>query len=170
MSLTRQEIRRTTSDSALLEKLKRELRRVLPQGTAVQAEGFRSIISRLPKGLRAMAYTYLLDESLAVDDLAWHFLNWHRHGDAQDTIRALRELGAGKAADIFQAAYDVVRPHWKDLERHDFADWYRASGLEKSLEPFNRQLMMISREAGEFGLMSYWPTYARRNPELVVAG
>jgi hypothetical protein len=34
-------------------------------------------IRELPPGLRAMAATYELDVSLAVDDLGWHFGNWH---------------------------------------------------------------------------------------------
>jgi len=38
---------------------------------------FVAEIKELPVGLRSMATTYELDVSLALDDLGWHFGNWH---------------------------------------------------------------------------------------------
>jgi len=46
----------------------------------------------LPTGLRAMAATAYLDISLALDDIAWHFLNFGEPNHVTETEAGLREL------------------------------------------------------------------------------
>jgi hypothetical protein len=37
---------------------------------------------------------------MALDDLGWHFYNFHSRELAEETYRGLRELGADEAAEI----------------------------------------------------------------------
>jgi len=53
---------------------------------------FVAEIQGLPVGLRAMAATYELDVSLALDDLGWHFGNWHNEDLAEETARGLARI------------------------------------------------------------------------------
>src|SRR3569832_714688 len=67
---------------------------------------FLNEIKDLPIGLCAMAATYELDVSLALDDLGWHFGNWHSPEMSEETLRGLEELGATEMAVIFRQAYE----------------------------------------------------------------
>ena len=68
----------SSSDDELFSLLGEELKARI--GRWVSSGEYVAKIRNLPLGLRAMAATYELDVSLALDDLGWHFGNWH---DAQ---------------------------------------------------------------------------------------
>jgi len=75
--LTHQVIRRTKSDVALLKKLFGELEVSVPASLHDDLDDFVAAIQDLPAGLHAMVATYQLDVSMALEDLGWHFANWH---------------------------------------------------------------------------------------------
>jgi hypothetical protein len=56
-------------------------------------------IQKLPIGLRGMAATYELDVSLTLDDLGWHFGNWHDLALAEETAHGLEILEAQELSD-----------------------------------------------------------------------
>src|SRR5262249_23326432 len=108
-----------------------------------------------------------------LDDLGWHFANWHYRPHCEETLRGLRELEIPEAAEIFAEAYALVQPHWDKISEllkedfQDFADWYRDSDLEKALDPLNERMWAFCKRT-KFGLLSYWVPYARKYPERVV--
>jgi hypothetical protein len=166
--LTPQLIAATASDDALFALLGSELERWLPNARRADDE-FVSELRRLPQGLRAMAATYELDVSLTLDDLGWHFGNWHHLGLARETEAGLRELGATELADIFGKALDHARRHWKELGVKDWSKWYHGSALEEALAPLNKQAWAIHQEK-PMGLFTYWIDYARQFPERLQEG
>jgi len=90
MSLTIPQIRNTSSDEALLELLLGELKRLFPPSLRSDPVVFLSRLQNAPAGLRTMAATYDLDVSMAMDDLAWHFINHHESLDlAEETLGGL---------------------------------------------------------------------------------
>jgi hypothetical protein len=126
----------------------------------------------LPPGLRAMAATHELDVSMALDDLGWHFGNWPDLDMARETALGLRELGATEAAEIFEAALEIVRPRWDELataaagEGDAWIDWYNNRGLQEALDPLNDRMWKLL-EPLEWRLMQYWIEYARKFPHRV---
>ena len=85
-----------------------------------------------------MAATYDLDVSMALDDLAWHFINHDGSMEfAEETVLGLRELEAPEAADIFHAALEIIAPHWQELEDGMQAkaahDWLDSKGIQASI-------------------------------------
>jgi hypothetical protein len=124
-----------------------------------------------------MASTYQLDVSIALDDLGWHFANWHHHGYCKETSRGLKELEAFDLSEIFDQAYSITCHQWDvitELLRQDFkafSDWYFTSELDATLAPLNRHmwdLLKTESPGGEGGIFRYWLAYARRYPERVV--
>lgn len=99
MILTQQLIVETSDDDALFGLLGAELERRLSAGRTPTDEFVDALVS-MPVGLRAMAATYELDVSLTLDDLGWHFGNWHHEGLARQTLFGLRELEIGSAGSI----------------------------------------------------------------------
>src|SRR5215470_7840941 len=94
----------SSSDDELFKLLGQELQnRISAQRGSPE---FVSEIQTLPNGLRAMAATYELDVSLALDDLGWHFGNWHNQDLAEETARGLEELGARELAQVFRRAFE----------------------------------------------------------------
>src|SRR5437762_554930 len=65
----------SSSDDELQSLLFRELEQNVSAGHG--SPEFLAKIRNLPVGLRAMAATWELDVSFALDDLGWHFGNWH---------------------------------------------------------------------------------------------
>src|SRR5215831_11152567 len=98
MSLTIEAID-SSSDDELFALLGKELEKRISAKRGTPE--FVSEIQRLPSGLRAMAATYELDVSLALDDLGWHFGNWHNEELAKETAQGLELLGAKDLADLF---------------------------------------------------------------------
>lgn len=171
--LTEARIRASTSDEALFDLLSKELQRRLPEAEGDDLDLFLARTRSFPVGLRAMAATYQLDVSLALDDLGWHFANWHHHAYCKETIWALRELEAPEAANIFAEAYSRAQPHWDTLgalleqESEAFVAWYPGSELDAATLPLTERLWdMYPNET--LGLLGLWMPYARKYPERVV--
>ena len=78
-------------DDALLKLLGGELTERLGPSEGDNLDEFLTRLSRIPVGLRAMAAVYQLDVSLTLDDLGWHFANWHHRGYSEATLWALGE-------------------------------------------------------------------------------
>lgn len=120
-----------------------------------------------------MASIHRLDVSMAMDELGWHFYNFHSRELAKETLNGLLELEAFEAAEVFRLALELVEPHWetigklKNKSATAFGDWYVGSTFEKALNPCNEKLWGICSMAGERGLLSYWLSYARKYPERV---
>jgi hypothetical protein len=120
-----------------------------------------------------MAATFQFDVSMCLDDLGWHFANWHHHPFCRETSEGLRLLGATEAAELFDRAYQVVLPHWDSIsgmlsrDFKEFVQWYDRSDLEKSLTPLNERLWDIRKASRGFGLMRFWLDYARAFPDRV---
>src|ERR1035441_1397708 len=115
MALTANQIRNANSDADLLQLLQAELNLFFPVESRRDLPIFLSRLGIAPRGLRAMAATFELDVSMALDDLAWHFVN---HGDLdlyEETRQSLRELEALEAAHLFEKAFAVIEPHWIEL-------------------------------------------------------
>src|SRR5579862_1320102 len=176
MRLTINGIRSAHSDKELLDKLCAELERRLPDEVWEDRDTLVAHLRMLPPGLRAMAATHSLDVSMALDDLGWHFANWHHHEFCEETSRGLLELGLNEIADWFNQAYQLVLPHWdaiSDMLAVDFKvflEWYNDSPLEKALSPLNQRLWVICDDTlPDPGLMKFWVDYARKHPARVVS-
>jgi len=162
------------SDKEILDNLFLRLQASIPADLHEDLDEFVDVVSDLPPGLRAMASTYQLDVSMALDDLGWHFANWHHRGYSLETSRGLKELETGEIASIFDRGYSIAGHEWDRMsellnEGFDvFATWYRTSELEATLMPLNRQLwdlLKIENASGQAGLFRYLVAYARKYPE-----
>jgi len=173
MALSVEQIRSAVSDEDLFRLLSEELKRLFPPEICRDPVVFLSRIHAAPPGLRAMATTYDLDVSMALDDLAWHFINHQSSFDlVSETVDGLRELEANEVAEIFEAAMEIIKPHWTSLPevielkgggpKHD---WLDAKGIQSQMDPLNFRLWKILDQYGNGGLLSLWPVYARKYPE-----
>lgn len=174
MALTVAQIHSAKSDDELIKLLLAELRQHFPPQIRADAVVFLSRLQNSPLGLRAMAATYDLDVSMALDDLAWHFINHHSLPEfAEETIFALRELEAPEAADLFAAAFEIIKPHWQELQsdRESKAahDWLNATGIQAAINPLNTRMWDYLKQFPAQGLFSLWATYARKYPERCIA-
>jgi len=127
---------------------------------------FLDEIRRLPTGLKAMAATYDLDVSLTMDDLGWHFGNWHDEALAEETARGLEVLGAPELARIFRTALSIAKQYWIELGSESWSEWYADSPLATAVEPLNEQAWSFLDEHKN-GIFHYWVEYARRHPNGV---
>ena len=155
------------SDDELFDLLANELARQVSVGR--DSPQFLPAIQKLPVGLRAMAATFELDVSLTLDDLGWHFGNWHDAALAEETARGLEELGATELAGIFREAYRLAVTNWDELGAPGWGNWYHGSELELAMEPLNERAWAIL-EGKKKGIFDYWVAYARKYPERVGAG
>jgi len=162
-NITPQVVARTRSDDELLKLLCDELEQRLPNGRRA-ADEFVAELRALPRGLRAMAATYELDVSLALDDFGWHFGNWHHIGLAEETAAGLQELGASELAELFRKAFVLARDSWSELASEDWWRWYNRSPLQEAVDPLNVAAWALLKTK-KLGLLSYWLEYARRYPE-----
>jgi hypothetical protein len=178
MSLNAENIIAAKTDEQLFKLLSSELNLRLPEYVQKDNEVLLQALRELPRGLRAMAATHRLDVSMALDDLGWHFYNFNHRKLCDEIQWGLRELGAAEAAELFESARALVEPHWEIIENlklsgeenshTKFADWYKASGLEAALSSFNEKLWEICSTSKDYGLMSFWLSYARKHPERVL--
>ena len=160
------------NDKLLFKKLSRKLDKHIPIEARKNDDTFVDLIKGLPIGFRAMAATHGLDVSMAMDDLGWHFYNWHHRGYLEETKQGLRELEAFEIADIFDHACKLVEPHWEAIEKirenaSDFGEWYAESGLESTLDPLNEKLWKLLRQWPDYGIMHYWLEYVRKYPDRI---
>ena len=175
MALTANQIRNAHSDADLLQLLQSELNLVFPTESRRDVPVFLSKLQTAPRGLRAMAATFELDVSLALDDLAWHFVNHHDLDFYEETRQSLRELEAPEAAELFEKAFAIIKPHWIEFESvaqgEDFSAihaWLDAAGIPKLIDPLDKQMWNLLGQWPKEGLMHYWVTYARKYPERCV--
>jgi len=111
-----------------------------------------------------MAATYELDVSLALNDLGWHFGNWHDVALAEETAAGLEELGATELAGLSRQTFGLAQQYWSELGAANWSEWYHGSPLEKALEPLNEQAWSLLQEKWN-GIFSYWVAYTRLQPE-----
>jgi hypothetical protein len=175
MALTVSQIQTAKSDDELFRLLTTELDEVLPRKLRRDRPVFLSKLQSLPRGLRAMATTFDLDVSMALDDLAWHFTNHYDLDLYEETLQGLKELGAVESAELFAQAYAILEPYWNELgavvngqefeERHA---WLNQTGIQKSIDPLNDRMWNLIKQMPDHGLMQYWIDYARKFPERCV--
>jgi hypothetical protein len=156
----------SSSDDELFKLLGTELQHRI--STKHGSPEFVAEIQRLPIGLRAMAATYELDVSLALDDLGWHFGNWHDEELAEETARGLEVLGASELARIFREALRFALQYWSELGAEGGAQWYHGSPLETAVDPLNKQAWQFL-DKHKNGIFHYWVDYARKHPDGVGA-
>jgi len=155
----------TGSDDEVFDLLSAELNTRLPVRDSAD---FLAELRKLPRGLRAMAATYELDVSLALDDLGWHFGNWHDGELATETLEGLRELGADEFAELFESAFQHAQRFWLELGSENWMEWYHGSELEAAVMPLNDRAWKLWNDCPK-GLFTYWVEYARKAPERVGA-
>jgi len=155
-----------SSDDELFKLLGQELER----RTSARRDSpeFLAEIRKLPAGLRAMAATYELDVSLTMDDLGWHFGNWHSEELAEETARGLEVLGAHELARLFREAFRLALEYWSELGAKSWSQWYPGSPLETAVEPLNEQAWKFL-DKHKNGIFHYWVDYSRKHPDGVGA-
>jgi hypothetical protein len=155
------------TDDEVWELLTAELQARVPAELHDDLDAFVAVLEKLPDGLRAMAATYQLDVSLTLDDLGWHFGNWHHHGYSLETARGLRVLGATREAELFEAGYAVARRYWNEMGSALWMEWYNEdSPMERETAALSDELWKLAK--GGRGLLGHWISYARRNPRLLL--
>jgi hypothetical protein len=163
------QIRDCRTDEDVSRLLSAELNRWLPHGQDADLDVFLARIDSIPVGLRAMALTHQLDVSITLDDLGWHFANWHHRPYCEQTIWALRELEAFEHAELFEGAYAIAQRWWGEigsLIRPDFrafVDWYSESDFNQATMPLTRRMWKLQQI--DEGLLGFWVRYARKYPE-----
>jgi hypothetical protein len=155
-----------SSDDELVSLLGAELERGIT--AAWGSSAFLAQIRNLPRGLRAMAATHELDVSLALDDLGWHFGNWHNEDLAEETAQGLEVLGASELATLFRQAFHLAKHYWTELGSEEWMEWYHGSPFEKEAGPLTQAAWSILKGQSN-GILKYWVDYARRHPEEVGA-
>jgi hypothetical protein len=115
--------------------------------------------------LRAMAGSYDLDVSMALDDLAWHFGSDNDERFLEETVTSLKELEADKAASLFSAAWDISKPYLREIreknwDAEDFHEYLDRMRIQSKIDPLNDEMWAICKACGERGLLQYWLTYA----------
>jgi hypothetical protein len=174
MKLTVAKIKSAKSEKELLERLGSELERLVPVNLHNDLDSLVAKMKSLSPGLRAMAATFKLDVSMALDDLGWHFANFHHKPYCKETSRGLHTLEATEAAEVFDRAYQITLPYWHDIGKMlkqdfgTFSQWYNESPLDKALGPLNNKMWEICNRLDKRSLMQYWLEYARRYPDRVV--
>ena len=167
--MTREALEAVADDGDLLDLLARELSQRIPPTLRQDTDEFIDHLRTLPVGLRAMAASYDLDVSMTLDDFGYHFANHHHRGLAEETLLALRELGATWEAEIFEVALFHAVQHWTLLGQGDFSSVYYGSALHEALKPLDDQFLNLSRaQCGDSStILTYWVPYARRHPDRV---
>ena len=113
-----------------------------------------------------MAATYELDVSLTMDDLGWHFGNWHDEELAEETARGLEVLGAPELARLFREALRLALQYWSELGSEGWSEWYHGSPLETAVDALNDQAWKFL-DKHKNGIFHYWVDYARKHPDGV---
>jgi hypothetical protein len=139
MALTQAQILECAGRGDLLELLFSDLRVRLPPDGPFNVDRFLKKIRAIPIGLRAMAATFDLDVSMALDDLGWHFGNWTHRGYCDETLQGLRELEAQEYADMFARAYELANSTGTTYCRSRRASLASGTTNRDSAEPPNLQ-------------------------------
>ncbi len=173
MSLTLASIQAAADDNSLFQLLSDELSEQFPPELQQDRERFLLALKKAPPGLRSMAGTHDLDGSMALDDLAWHFLNHNDERFLRETVSSLRQLEAAEAAEVFLVAWDMVKPYLSEIRTHDWEadelhEYLDRTGIQEKVDPLSERMWAISARCGDLGLMQFWVNYARKYPERCV--
>jgi Rad3-related DNA helicase len=168
--ITSERIKDVKDDEDLYEIISSEMSNLMQDINFSDKKEYVKAIQSLPKLYWALGAIYDLDVSLALDDLGWHFGNHYSLELANETLKALKEIGADEEYEIFSEALEIVKKYWAELgdalkpeNIENFPDWYANSELEKRLEELNRRMWKIVPERRS--LLSYITNYARAHPE-----
>jgi hypothetical protein len=112
-----------------------------------------------------MAATHELDVSIALDDIGFHFGNWHDHELAKETASGLTELGAVEIASLFDDAFRIAKDYWNEMGNKNWMDWYDCSDFDFAVRPIDSEVRSILKDR-VLGIMSYWVDYARRYSDM----
>jgi len=162
--LTLIDINQIKDDETLQGRLCEELARLIGESyNNKYLDSFVATLATLPAGLRAMAATYDLDVSMALDSLSWHFMNHHSKSLAVETLSGLHTLGATAEAKVFEEAFSIAVQHWDELVVPPDLD----SPLEHLFEPLDEKLWGLLGYGNATGrsLLKLWVSYARAYPE-----
>ena len=173
MSLTHAHIL-AADDDALVDLLGKEIERLIPESAFEHETRFYIAVDSLPRGLRAMQSIYQLDVSMALDDLAWHFLNHPSDRAARQTHDGLLELNLAEPAALFKSAWDIWSRHLdtyrteglKGMKPHAFLEHI---GVQERIDPLNDQLWSFIETQNGLGLLRSWALYARKHPDRCLA-
>jgi len=173
MALTAELIQATEDDEALFELLSGELQRLLPDEIREDEGRYHEALAGLPQGLRAMAGMHFFDVSMTMDDLAWHFGNQNDERDLSETLNGLRELELTEISVYFEQAWKIMEPQFEALRgpgvtSENFYDWLAEIGAKEKIDPMNDFIWDYCKKAGDLGLLSSWPAYARKYPERCI--
>jgi hypothetical protein len=164
--MSRQAGELSREDDALVSRVNSLLKTRLLANPYGWDGAFAQEISALPAGLRAMAATYHLDISLALDDIGWHFLNFGHPTQVAATDLGLQELGLVEVAAIFREAYQLVQPHLTEIRSPD-GDYYAVMERVGAMQRIDELTLCACAQIGEQGIFHHWAVYARQHPENV---
>src|SRR5579862_9141421 len=122
MSLDLATIRESSDDDRLFKLISDELAMRFPKKLQQNPTRFLAALAKAPRGLRAMAAVCDLDISLTAEDLAGHFVKHHDDHLLHETALGLKELEASEMADIFLAAWSVLKPHLAEIRKMNWKD------------------------------------------------
>lgn len=111
-----------TRDDNLSRPIERTLKDAVTGSPYARDGVYAQSLQKLPAGLRALASTYYLDVSLALDSIDWHFLNFSGH--AKETLEGLRFLGLEEMVVLFERTHELVLPHLSYLTKDNMDDVY----------------------------------------------
>jgi hypothetical protein len=122
-----------------------------------------------------MAATHLLDLSLTLDSLTWHFGNFGDPGLVAHTEAGLRELGLHELAECFHEARELMIPILADRKEDDgdSDQILERKGLREVADELNQRAWALhpitkSKNATESSVIyAPWVRYARNHPEQV---
>lgn len=125
----------------------------------------RKNIAPLPPGLRAMAATHLLDISLTLDSITWHFGNFGEPHLVAETEAGLHELGLHELARCFAEAKELMIPLLAQRTETD-GDVYemleRAGLRNRGNEIDSRAWQIDNLPPGQSIIYNAWVQYTRR--------
>lgn len=168
MSLTIEQINQAKDQDELMSLLSSEMSVLMENACDTDNSRYLEEIRALPNCFWAMGCIYHLDVSIALDDLGWHFANHYNWRLAQETLLALREVGANKEAELFEKALSIAEVYWQDLANAltksfaNFIEWYDGSELEQNLEPLNDEFYKLMESNDS--LLNYILEYAKAKP------
>ncbi|GAK61688.1 hypothetical protein U27_01589 [Candidatus Vecturithrix granuli] len=172
--MTIEQINMCPQDEELLKLISSEMSLLVPDTPPDDIDQYINTIRALPRLFWAMGAIYELDVSITLDDLGWHFGNHYSLAFADETLRALQEIGAQEEANIFQDTIAIVKTYWTELgeviasdEGKTFAEWYTSSGLDRELAGLNARMWAITIDQHR-SLLDYLPQYARMYPAYAV--
>ncbi len=170
--MTKEEISKCTDDEELYKLISTELFEKTKDISIEETDRYIERLRELPKYLWALGAIYELDVSICKDDLGWHFGNNYHWEMAQETLKALKYIGAKNEAEIFEQAMKIVKKYWLELGRvlekdnDEFPEWYENSPMYDELAPLDKQMWAIDKEKY---LLQMFVEFIRNNSEAALS-